>query len=102
MLEHSIYSIISPEGCASILWRDGKYAQEAAAALKITAQDLKGLKLIDGIIDEPVGGAHRYREETIHNVGLTVDKALKDLMPWDGKKLLKKRREKFLAFGRNL
>lgn len=100
MLEHSIYSVISPEGCASILWRDGKHAQDAAAALKLTAQDLEGLKLIDGIIAEPIGGAHRYRTDTIQNVGHTIDKALKDLTPWDPAALIQSRREKFLAFGR--
>lgn len=100
MLEHSIYSVISPEGCASILWRSGDYAKDAATALKLTAQDLKNLKLIDGIIEEPVGGAHRYRNEAIQSVGLQIDKALKKIVPWDKKTLLEKRREKFLAFGR--
>jgi len=102
MLEHSIYSVISPEGCASILWRSGAHAEDAAAALKLTAQDLYGLKLIDGIIEEPVGGAHRHRDETIHNVGRTIEKALKDLTPWKGQDLIKKRREKFLAYGRTV
>lgn len=101
MLEHSIYSVISPEGCASILWRDGSHANDAAAALKITAQDLKQLKLIDGIIKEPIGGAHRHKEETIKNVSDQIDIALQDLTPWSADELLKKRREKFLAFGRN-
>lgn len=102
MLEHSIYSVISPEGCASILWRSGDQAKEAAGALKLTAQDLHAMKLIDGIINEPLGGAHRHKEETIANVESTLDKALKDMMPWDAKSLIKKRREKFLAFGRNI
>ncbi len=102
MLEHSIYSIISPEGCASILWRSGDHAQEAAAALKLTAQDLKSLKLIDGIIKEPVGGAHRHKEEVIGAVSQKIEEALQELTPWDRKKLLQKRREKFLAFGRNI
>lgn len=100
MLEHSIYSVISPEGCASILWRSGEHAQEAAAALKLTAQDLQELKLIDGIISEPLGGAHRHKEDTIANVGLQIGKALKQLTPWDGDALIQSRREKFLAFGR--
>ena len=65
MLEHSVYSVISPEGCASILWKDSKYAEEAAASMKITAQDLKELNIIDSIIAEPVGGAHRNSSETI-------------------------------------
>lgn len=102
MLEHSIYSVISPEGCASILWRSGDQAKEAANALKLTAQDLYAMKLIDGIINEPLGGAHRHKGETIANVKSTLDKALKDLMPWDAKPLIHKRREKFLAFGRNI
>src|SRR5580692_10929674 len=72
MLEHSIYSVISPEGCASILWRSSEKAQDAAAAMRITAQDLLDLKVIDGIIAEPVGGAHRGAEETIHAVGEQV------------------------------
>jgi acetyl-CoA carboxylase carboxyl transferase subunit alpha len=102
MLEHSIYSVISPEGCASILWRSGDYAQEAATALKLTAQDLQKLKLIDGIIAEPVGGAHRYKDETIHSVSRTISKALKDLTPRDSESLLQARRKKFLAFGGSL
>lgn len=102
MLEHSIYSVISPEGCASILWRNGAHAEDAAAALKLTAQDLQGMGLIDGIIAEPLGGAHRHREETIRSVGIQIAKALKDLTPWNGGDLIKKRREKFLAYGREL
>lgn len=102
MLEHSIYSVISPEGCASILWRSGDFAKDAAQALKLTAQDLKTLKLIDDIIEEPIGGAHREKEETIANVEQTIAKALTELTPWDGEKLTQERRKKFLAFGRNL
>lgn len=102
MLEHSIYSVISPEGCASILWRSGEHSKEAANALKLTAQDLHALKLIDGIIEEPLGGAHRHKKETIANVGRTVEMALRELTPWDAKSLIRKRREKFLAFGRDL
>ncbi len=100
MLEHSIYSIISPEGCASILWRDGAYAQDAAAALKLTAQDLQRLKLIDGIISEPPGGAHRFRNAVIKAVGNKIEDGFEQLIPWNGEQLLKSRREKFLAFGR--
>lgn len=102
MLEHSVYSVISPEGCASILWRSGEYAKEAATALKLTAQDLYELKLIDGIIDEPVGGAHRKKAETINSVANTVESALQDLTPWNRKELITNRRNKFLEFGRNL
>ncbi|MCB1581318.1 MAG: acetyl-CoA carboxylase carboxyltransferase subunit alpha [Rhodospirillales bacterium] len=100
MLEHSIYSVISPEGCASILWRSGDYAQEAASALKLTAQDLYELKLIDAIIAEPLGGAHRHHEETTASVGRQLQQGLKELTPWDGAELIKARRQKFLAFGR--
>lgn len=100
MLEHSIYSVISPEGCASILWRSAEHASEAAAALKITAQDIYALKLIDGIIKEPVGGAHRMKQDTIDNVADQIAKALKQVTPWDAAKLKESRRKKFLAFGR--
>lgn len=102
MLEHSIYSVISPEGCASILWRSGSFSEDAATALKLTAQDLYGLKLIDGIIDEPLGGAHRGRSETITAVGVQIEKGLQELSPWSTTELTKKRRAKFLAYGRNL
>ncbi len=100
MLEHSIYSVISPEGCASILWRSAANAAEAAAALKLTAQDMYDLKLIDGIIAEPVGGAQRHKEETIQSVALQIRSALSDLTPWDGPALKKARAKKFLAMGR--
>lgn len=100
MLEHSIYSVISPEGCASILWRSAAHAGDAAAALKLTAQDLYDLKLIDGIIGEPIGGAHRRQDDTIAAVALQIEKALDNLMPWDNEKLIRQRREKFLRMGR--
>ena len=100
MLEHSIYSVISPEGCASILWRSGDFAQDAAAALRLTAQDLHEQKLIDGIINEPVGGAHRYRDETIANVGKTLGSTLAEYGQWDQDAMIAERRAKFLAFGR--
>ncbi len=100
MLEHSIYSVISPEGCASILWRSADFASDAATSLKITAQDILDLKLIDGIIKEPIGGAHRMKEETINNVAKQIDTALHQLMPWDADKLKAERRKKFLKFGR--
>jgi acetyl-CoA carboxylase carboxyl transferase subunit alpha len=102
MLEHSIYSVISPEGCASILWRNGSHAEDAATALKLTAQDLYGLKLIDGIIPEPLGGAHRQHQQTIQNVSDQIDKALQEMTPWDENTIIQKRRAKFLAYGRNL
>ncbi len=102
MLEHSIYSVISPEGCASILWRSSAHAEEAATALKITAQDLYQLKLVDGIIAEPIGGAHRHKKETITNVSNQIEKSLSELTPWDTERLVKDRRKKFLAYSRNL
>ncbi|MGH1376530.1 MAG: acetyl-CoA carboxylase carboxyltransferase subunit alpha [Alphaproteobacteria bacterium] len=101
MLEHSIYSVISPEGCASILWRSRDYAKDAAAALKLTAQDLHDLKLIDNIIAEPIGGAHRKKEETIQAVAEQIQKGLDDLTPWNRKDLLQARRQKFLQYGRH-
>jgi len=99
MLEHSIYSVISPEGCASILWRNADKAQDAATALRITAQDLLDLKIIDGIIPEPVGGAHRAPQEAIFN---EIARALAELSPIPGDDLRRQRREKYLAMGRNL
>jgi len=102
MLEHSIYSVISPEGCASILWRNGAHADDAATALKLTAQDLDDLDLIDGIIAEPLGGAHRHKEETIRNVGSQIEKALSELSPWDSQNIISQRRNKFLALGSQL
>ncbi len=100
MLEHSIYSVISPEGCASILWRSAQHAEEAAAALKLTAQDLLSLKLIDAIIPEPLGGAHRQKEEAIATVGQQIEKGLTELSPWDSERLFKRRRQKYLSMGR--
>lgn len=102
MLEHSVYSVISPEGCASILWRSADYAKDAAAALKLTAQDLKGFNLIDSIIKEPIGGAHRFRDETITAVGKQIESALAEMTPWDKEQIIKDRRAKFLAYGRSL
>lgn len=100
MLEHSIYSVISPEGCASILWRSAAHAEEAATALRLTAQDLHHLKLIDGIIEEPLGGAHRHKADMIERVGNTLDQAFLELAPWDAGRLVKKRWQKYLAMGR--
>ncbi|HEY8190624.1 MAG TPA: acetyl-CoA carboxylase carboxyltransferase subunit alpha, partial [Micavibrio sp.] len=102
MLEHSIYSVISPEGCASILWRSAEHANDAATALKLTAEDMMGLKLIDGIISEPIGGAHRQKDAMIQNVAYEMDKALNALIPWDAAALKQSRRSKFLAMGRGL
>lgn len=102
MLEHAIYSVISPEGAASILWRDSTRAKEAATNMKITAEDLKSLGVIDGIIKEPVGGAHRDPEQMITATGDVIAKALADLTPLSGEQLRSERRQKFLNIGRNL
>ena len=102
MLEHSIYSVISPEGCASILWRSADKAQEAATALKITAQDLLQLKVIDGIVPEPVGGAHRAPVEAIEAVADQIETGLKEMDGLSGDEILRQRRAKFLAMGRSL
>ena len=99
MREHSVYSVISPEGCASILWRDGSHATEAANALKLTAQDLMALEVIDEIVAEPVGAAHRHRSVTIRAAGEAISKNLAELIGVDGAVLRQKRREKFLKMG---
>jgi len=96
MLEHSVYSVISPEGCASILWKDSKYAEEAATSMKITAQDLKELDIIDSIIAEPVGGAHRNPSETITNVGNALKTSLKQINSLDKNELFNQRKNKYL------
>lgn len=100
MLEHSIYSVISPEGCASILWRSADYAKDAAEALKLTAQDMKKNKLIDDIITEPVGGAHRNHEEAIAAVSQQIEKGLSEFDGMSADDLIQSRREKFLKMGR--
>ena len=96
MLEHSIYTVISPEGCASILWKDTKYAEEAATSMKITAQDLKELNIIDSIILEPTGGAHRNTAQTIKNVGIAIRSSLKQVISLDKEELLNQRKTKYL------
>jgi acetyl-CoA carboxylase carboxyl transferase subunit alpha len=100
MLEHAIYSVISPEGCATILWRDSAQAATAAEALRLTAEDLKRLKLIDTVIPEPLGGAHRDQAATIASVGNAVADALGPLVSLDGAALKARRREKYLEMGR--
>ena len=100
MLEHAIYSVISPEGCASILWRSASHVADAATALKLTAQDLHQLGIIDTIIPEPLGGAHRQRETVIASVGEALASALNELTSLDKKALLAQRHEKYLTMGR--
>ncbi|KMW60000.1 Acetyl-coenzyme A carboxyl transferase alpha chain [Candidatus Rhodobacter oscarellae] len=99
MLEHSIYSVISPEGCASILWKDAEKMREAAEALRLTAQDLSKLGVIDRIVSEPVGGAQRDRATTIASVGKTLETLLADLKAKSRDDLVKERRSKFLQIG---
>ncbi len=99
MLEHSIYSVISPEGCASILWKDAEKMREAAEALRLTAQDLQKLAVIDRIVKEPLGGAQRGRKETIEAVGKAIEAMLKELSGKKPEFLIKDRREKFLDMG---
>ena len=102
MLEHSIYSVISPEGCASILWRSADKTKEATEALKLTAQDLKAFGVIDEIVDEPIGGAHRNPKQLFDNLRKILQKHLSELGKFNGEELKKQRTEKFLAISRNL
>ncbi len=100
MLEHAVYSVISPEGCASILWRSGEQSKEAAEALKLTAQDLLKLEVIDEVIPEPLGGAQRGKRETIEAVGDAIEKNLIELRKYKGIVLRDRRRDKFLGMGK--
>jgi acetyl-CoA carboxylase carboxyl transferase subunit alpha len=102
MLEHAIYSVISPEGAASILWRDSARAQDAATNMKITAQDLLRLGVIDRIVTEPVGGAHRDPKAAVASAGKAIEGALSELHNLSPDQLREQRAEKFLAIGRNL
>ena len=99
MLEHAVYSVISPEGCASILWRSGDQAQVAAEALKLTAQDLHKLGVVDTVVEEPLGGAQRGRQVTVEAVGNSLEQALQSMNGQQGTILKERRREKFLAMG---
>jgi acetyl-CoA carboxylase carboxyl transferase subunit alpha len=101
MLEHSIYSVISPEGAASILWHDSTRARDAATNMKITAQDLLDMKVVDGIIPEPLGGAHRAPEEVISDTGEQIERAFTELAG-SNMDYREHRREKFLAIGRGI
>ena len=98
MLEHSIYSVISPEGCASILYRDSEKAEEAANALKLTAQDLMNFGVIDEIVEEPIGGAHRDPKQVIDRVGESISVALTEMQTIPD--LREHRNDKFLDIGR--
>src|SRR6266446_3334168 len=102
MLEHAFYSVISPEGAASILWRDTAKAQEAATSMKITAQDLARFGVIDQIVTEPVGGAHRNPATTIASTGEAIANALDELKVLDRDAVRQQRRDKFLAIGRTI
>ena len=100
MLEHSVYSVISPEGCASILWKDAEKMREAAQALRLTAQDLYQLGVADQVISEPLGGAHRDQTGTIEVVGQAISDMLEELSGKSAEDLVKQRREKFLSMGK--
>jgi acetyl-CoA carboxylase carboxyl transferase subunit alpha len=100
MLENAIYSVISPEGCATILWRDPSKTLQAAKAMKLSANDLLNLGVIDEVISEPVGGAHRNREEMVKNVKLSLEKNLYDLIKMNREQIFQDRKNKFLNIGR--
>ena len=102
MLEHSIYTVASPEASASILWRSSKKSKEAAEAMKITSQDLLNLNVIDEIIDEPVGGAHREHAQIIMQTKIAIKDSIISLKKFGPESLIEKRRDKFLEIGRNL
>ena len=99
MMENAIYSVISPEGCASILWRSGEHTKDAAEQLKLTAQDLHKLQVIDQVIEEPLGGAHRDKAATIDSVGDVLEGELHRLRAFTGGALKRKRRDKYLEMG---
>jgi acetyl-CoA carboxylase carboxyl transferase subunit alpha len=99
MLEHAVYSVISPEGCAAILWRSGDQAPAAAEAMRLTAQDLHELGVVDQIIPEPLGGAHRAPNDAIAAVGDALEQALAPLLVLSGAELRHRRRQKFLGIG---
>ncbi|OPZ75737.1 MAG: Acetyl-coenzyme A carboxylase carboxyl transferase subunit alpha [Firmicutes bacterium ADurb.Bin456] len=100
MLEHTIYSVISPEGYASILWKDAGRSKDAAETFKITAQDVFQLGVVDGIVSEPPGGAHRDPGAAAENLGLAISKNLDELLLEEPEILIKSRYEKFRAIGR--
>ena len=99
MYEHAVYSVISPEGCASILWRSADHARDAAESLRLTAQDMMKLGVIDGIVEEPLGAAHRDPKQAIANLGEAIDRQLADLSGLSGDALVQDRHEKYIALG---
>ncbi|HEC73297.1 MAG TPA: acetyl-CoA carboxylase carboxyl transferase subunit alpha, partial [Methylophaga aminisulfidivorans] len=99
MLEYGVYSVISPEGCASILWKSAEKAPDAAATLGVTSSRLKELKLVDEVIPEPLGGAHRNVDETANRVKVAIENKLKSLDKFSLETLVKKRQEKLLNYG---
>jgi acetyl-CoA carboxylase carboxyl transferase subunit alpha len=99
MFEHAVYSVISPEGCASILWRTAEKAADAADAMKITAQDLEKLGIVDRIVSEPVGGAHRDAHSAVAALGKALGEELDALAPLAADEVRRRRRDKFLAIG---
>jgi acetyl-CoA carboxylase carboxyl transferase subunit alpha len=100
MLEHSVYSVISPEGCASILWRDSSRAEEAATAMKITAPDLKSFGIVDEIVPEPAGGAHVDHETLFKSLDAILDAQLRELVAVPAEALREGRYQKFRNMGR--
>tara|TARA_Y100000992_G_scaffold275680_1_gene219405 strand:- start:510 stop:962 length:453 start_codon:yes stop_codon:yes gene_type:complete len=101
MLENAIYSVISPEGCASILWRDPTKTLEAATAMKLTSKDLLRLKIVDEIIAEPTGGAHRDKNLILDNVKMSINRNLNELSNLSKAEILSRKKEKFLEIGRD-
>ena len=99
MMEHAVYSVISPEGCASILWRDGEHAPDAAAVLRLTAEDLLRLGVVDRVVPEPLGGAHRLPQAAVDALGEAIDDELRPLLGIDGAQQRAQRRDKFLSMG---
>jgi len=99
MYEHAVYSVISPEGCASILWRSADHARDAAESLRLTAQDMMKLGVIDGIVEEPLGAAHRDPKQAIANLGEAIDLQLADLSGLSGDALVQDRHDKYIALG---
>jgi acetyl-CoA carboxylase carboxyl transferase subunit alpha len=99
MLEHAVYSVISPEGCASILWKNASYADKAAEALKMTAQDMLELKVVDEVIPEPSGGAHRNYEDVAESIRMSIEKHLGELKTLSPEELVEDRYRKFRNMG---